>query len=103
MRETTPSEALFIQPMHLHAREEDRMMFSACLLLAGCVFLRKEGTKPDKTRISDTTATINYSKSVCLSTNCRKKEGKPQRIQRKQEPQPNVFLLKAWNTKTFLQ
>ncbi len=47
-RETTPSEALFIQPMHLLAREEDRMLFSACLLLAGCVFLRKEGTKPDE-------------------------------------------------------
>jgi hypothetical protein len=73
-RERTPSEALFIQPMHLLAREEDRMLFSACLLLAGCVFLRKEGTKPDKSRISDTTATINYSKSVCLSSNCRKKE-----------------------------
>lgn len=93
-RETTPSEALFIQPMHLLAREEDRMLFSACLLLAGCVFLRKEGTKPDQIRISDTTATINYSKSVCLSSNCRKKERKPQRLQRKQEPQPNVFLLK---------
>jgi hypothetical protein len=47
-RETTTSEALFIQPMHLLAREEDRMLFSACLLLAGCVFLRKEGTKPDE-------------------------------------------------------
>jgi hypothetical protein len=32
MRETTPSEALFIQPMHLLAREEDRMVFSACRL-----------------------------------------------------------------------
>jgi hypothetical protein len=82
-RERTPSEALFIQHMHLLAREEDRMLFSACLLLAGCVFLRKEGTKPDKSRISDTTATINYSKSVCLSSNCRKKERKPQRLQRK--------------------
>jgi hypothetical protein len=74
MRETTPSEALFIQPMYLLAREEDRMMFSACLLLAGCVFLRKEPKKPDKTRTSDTTATINYSKSVCPPTAERKKE-----------------------------
>jgi hypothetical protein len=94
MRETTPSEALFIQPMHLLAREEDRMMFSVCRL---CISQERR----NKTRISDTTATINYSKSVCLSSNCRKKERKPQRLQRKQEPQPNVFLLKPGIPKVF--
>jgi hypothetical protein len=102
MRETTPSEALFIQPMYLLAREEDRMMFSACLLLAGCVFLRKEGKKPDKTRISDTTATINYSKSVSLFQ-LQKERKKPPKITKKARTTAKCIFVKAWNTKCFLQ